>query len=112
MPEIQQLRLIDISAPAADACCGPDGCACGSVDEAESTAGPESLVTEDFEVEGMTCEHCVSAVAKQVGGIAGVESVGIELVPGGRSTVTVGSAAPIDAEAVRAAVEEAGYALV
>jgi len=111
MPDIQPLRLIDISASAADACCGPDGCACGTAEEAPpgTSAG---AVTAAFEVEGMTCEHCVAAVSKEVGGIPGVESVDVALVPGGRSTVTVGSAEPIPADAVRAAVEEAGYELV
>ncbi len=60
----------------------------------------------------MTCGHCVSAVTKEVGGIPGVESVAIELVPNGRSVVRIGSGAPIPEAAVRAAVEEAGYTLV
>jgi copper chaperone len=34
-----------------------------------------------------------------------------DLKPGGSSTVSVASSSPIDAEAVRAAVEEAGYSL-
>ncbi|PZP19677.1 MAG: copper chaperone, partial [Kocuria rhizophila] len=42
----------------------------------------------------------------------GVSEVRIDLVAGGTSTVTVTAARPLSAEAVRAAVEEAGYTLV
>jgi copper ion binding protein len=64
------------------------------------------LTTITYQVRGMTCEHCVAAVTAEVGGLDGVESVQVEL---GRLTVT--SAAPLPAEAVAVAVEEAGYEL-
>ena len=89
-------------------CCGGGSCACGSTAEApvsSSTAGTEFLVT------GMTCGHCVSSVTEEVGAIDGVESVEVVLKKGGTSRVTVTAAEPIDADAVRAAVEEAGYQL-
>ncbi|GAA3738526.1 copper ion binding protein [Spinactinospora alkalitolerans] len=59
-----------------------------------------------YSVEGMTCGHCVGSVREEVGGIAGVESVDVDLATG---AVTVTSAAPIDDALVRGAVEEAGY---
>lgn len=65
-------------------------------------------VTTRYEVTGMTCDHCVSAVRAELAGLAGVQEVSIEL-PTGR--VTVISDAPLPPDQVRAAVDEAGYAL-
>ena len=62
-----------------------------------------------YSVTGMTCDHCVRAVQTEVGGIAGVDSVSVDLAAG---TVTLRSAGPVDPDAVRVAVEEAGYELV
>ena len=63
-------------------------------------------MTTELIVEGMTCEHCVRSVTEEVGDVAGVESVAVDL-PSGRLTV-VGA---VDVDAVRAAVDEAGYAV-
>ena len=67
--------------------------------------------TARYGVEGMTCGHCVGAVREELSALDGVRSVDVDLVPGGTSTVTVTSTAPLDPGAVRAAVDEAGYAL-
>ncbi len=92
-------------------CCGGGSCMCGSGSEAStSTEAPAAAGTE-FLVMGMTCGHCVSSVSEEVGAIDGVESVEVVLKKGGASRVTVTAAGPIDADAVRAAVEEAGYQL-
>ncbi|TIC88353.1 heavy-metal-associated domain-containing protein [Nocardioides sp. GY 10113] len=64
--------------------------------------------TSTWTVTGMTCEHCVASVTEEIEEIAGVEDVEVDLPTG---AVTVTSAAPLDAAAVAAAVEEAGYAL-
>ena len=80
------------------------------VDSHEHDDTPAGAGT-DFLVTGMTCGHCVSSVKEEVGAIAGVDAVEVVLKKGGASRVTVTSAAPIDADAVRAAVEEAGYQL-
>lgn len=69
----------------------------------------ESVAT--YHVLGMTCAHCVAAVTEQVGAIRGVSQVSVDLVPGGESTVRVTSAAPVPADQVRHAVDEAGYHL-
>jgi copper ion binding protein len=61
-----------------------------------------------YTVVGMTCGHCVNAVKAEVGQIEGVSSVDVDLASG---NVTVTSDRPLDREAVRAAVEEAGYEL-
>lgn len=65
----------------------------------------------EFLVTGMTCGHCVASVTEEVGAIAGVDSVEVVLVKGGASRVTISASVPIDTDAVRAAVEEAGYEL-
>ena len=70
------------------------------------------MTSTNFLVRGMTCGHCVSAVTDEVSAISGVTDVSIDLVEGGYSSVTIASDAPLDLEAVRAAVDEAGYELV
>lgn len=66
----------------------------------------EDLQERTYQVRGMTCQHCVAAVKSEVGAIAGVEDVAVEL-DSGRLAVR-GS---VEDDAVRAAVEEAGYTL-
>lgn len=65
--------------------------------------------TATYTVTGMTCGHCVAAVTEEVGGIAGVSDVSVELESG---AVTVTSESPLDRGAVASAVEEAGFELV
>ncbi|MET7749136.1 copper ion binding protein [Micromonospora sp. NPDC005367] len=67
------------------------------------------MVTTTYQVQGMTCGHCVSAVSAEVGAITGVNDVQVDLATG---RVTVTSESPLDTDAVRAAVDEAGYDLV
>ena len=62
--------------------------------------------TTTITVDGMTCGHCVSAVQSEVGRIQGVSDVSVDLASG--VVTIVGDRAP-DPEALRAAVEEAGY---
>lgn len=64
--------------------------------------------TTEYTVTGMTCQHCVDAVTNEVGGIDGVTGVDVDLDSG---QVSVRSEQPVDAAAVRAAVNEAGYEL-
>ncbi len=64
------------------------------------------MSTATYTVVGMTCGHCVSAVTEEVSGLPGVTDVAVDLPSGG---LTVTSDAPVDDDAVRAAVEEAGY---
>ncbi|MFI7023036.1 heavy-metal-associated domain-containing protein [Micromonospora sp. NPDC049900] len=67
------------------------------------------MVTTTYQVQGMTCGHCVSAVSAEVGALPGVADVRVDLASG---QVTVTSEQPLDPAAVRAAVDEAGYELV
>ncbi len=66
------------------------------------------MATTTYRVQGMTCAHCVSSVSSEVGALPGVSQIDVDLSTG---AVTVTSDAPLDAGAVRAAVEEAGYEL-
>jgi copper chaperone CopZ len=67
------------------------------------------MVQKVYDVQGMTCAHCVQAVSSELGGLPGVEDVQVDL-PSGKVTVT--SEQPLDSAAVAAAVDEAGYELV
>ena len=67
--------------------------------------------TTTYSVTGMTCSHCVAAVTEEVSRLDGVSAVDIALNVGGDTRVTVTSAAPLPVDAVRDAVDEAGYAL-
>ncbi|MFC8511815.1 heavy-metal-associated domain-containing protein [Streptomyces sp. NPDC057257] len=62
-----------------------------------------------YKVSGMTCGHCEGAVSQEISALDGVTTVKAVAKTG---EVTVTSAAPLDEEAVRAAVDEAGYELV
>ncbi|MFC0432471.1 heavy-metal-associated domain-containing protein [Kutzneria buriramensis] len=67
------------------------------------------MAENTYTVQGMTCGHCVSSVTEEVGAVAGVRQVDVDL-PTGRLTVT--SDADVPEADIRAAVEEAGYQLV
>lgn len=64
-----------------------------------------------YDVTGMTCGHCVSAVTQELQALPGVTEVDVDLNAGGVSQVRVVSDAPLDQASVAAAVDEAGYAL-
>ena len=100
------LGVTDISAT--------DDAGCQCCHTAQSDRAPvaaTSVSTADVFVDGMTCSHCVMSVTEELSSIDGVDSVSVDLNVGGASRVTIGSSAPIDAAAVRAAVQEAGYSL-
>ena len=63
---------------------------------------------QTFQVTGMTCGHCVSAVTEEVGAIAGVTNVAVDLTSG---RVTVEGGREVTTAEVAAAVDEAGYQL-
>jgi copper chaperone len=66
------------------------------------------MISATYQVTGMTCEHCSRAVTEELTALAGVTGVTVDLVPGGTSAVTVSSEAPLDGQAVAAALDEAG----
>lgn len=61
-----------------------------------------------YTVVGMTCGHCVSAVTGELSKLPGVSEVRVDLETG---TVDVTSTDPLPLDDVKAAVDEAGYAL-
>lgn len=65
-------------------------------------------VTETYTVTGMTCAHCVQAVTDELLRLPGVHDVTVDLTSG---SVTVESDGVVPLDEVRAAVDEAGYAL-
>lgn len=65
-------------------------------------------VTSRYAVTGMSCQHCVDSVTAEVGKLAGVEQVDVDLAAG---TVAVTSAAPLVLDDVRSAIDEAGFDL-
>ncbi|MEU0117890.1 heavy-metal-associated domain-containing protein [Streptomyces bobili] len=85
-------------------CCSSDG-SCHSGAAAGSQGG---AVTTVYRVSGMTCGHCEGAVSQEISALDGVTAVTAVAKTG---EVTVTSTAPLDEEAVRAAVDEAGYEL-
>lgn len=66
------------------------------------------MSTTEFQVSGMTCGHCEMSVREEVEKIPGVESIEVSAQTG-RLVV---SATAVDADAVIAAVDEAGYRAV
>jgi len=64
-----------------------------------------------IDVQGMTCNHCVSSVIEELTKIDGVTSVIVDLQPGLTSHVQVHSSHPLATAALQSAIEEAGYAL-
>ncbi|MFE8946448.1 heavy-metal-associated domain-containing protein [Streptomyces sp. NPDC007856] len=65
-------------------------------------------VTTVYKVTGMSCGHCEGSVSGEISQLPGVSSVKAVASTG---EVTVVSENPLDDEAVRAAVDEAGFEL-
>ncbi|MBU6213243.1 MAG: heavy-metal-associated domain-containing protein [Actinomycetales bacterium] len=59
-----------------------------------------------FTVEGMTCDHCVQAVTREVAAVPGVVTASVDLAS--KQLTVHGDAAEA---AIAEAVEEAGYTL-
>jgi copper ion binding protein len=59
-----------------------------------------------FSVPGMTCGHCKQAVTTEVGKIAGVSSIEVDL---DTKKVTVTSSEPLSWSDVVSAIDEAGF---
>ena len=69
------------------------------------------MITTQYSIVGMTCQHCVSAVTDELSALHGVRTVGIDLVPNGISVATVTGSTTVDTATVEAAIAEAGYRL-
>ncbi|MFF7533263.1 heavy-metal-associated domain-containing protein [Streptomyces bobili] len=103
MTDLKNSGVTDVQA--SGSCCSADGsCHSGSVSDSQGGA-----LTTVYRVSGMTCGHCEGAVSQEISALDGVTAVTAVARTG---EVTVTSSAPLDEEAVRAAVDEAGYELV
>ena len=66
-------------------------------------ATPPAALT--YRVDGMSCAHCERAVTAEVGRVAGVDAVDVDL----ETKVVRVHGTGVDDAAVRAAIDEAGY---
>ncbi|HEV7148326.1 MAG TPA: heavy-metal-associated domain-containing protein [Pedococcus sp.] len=66
------------------------------------------MSTQTFDVVGLTCAHCASAVTEELQAIDGVSTVQVELTPGGTSIVQVEADHVLAPADVSAALDEAG----
>ncbi len=67
------------------------------------------MSTVTVTVTGMTCGHCASSVREEVGSIPGVTAVDVDL--GQRQGHHRQRRDRVEADAIKSAVEEAGYQL-
>lgn len=67
------------------------------------------MQTEVLKVKGMTCNHCKHAVESALLDVPGISKATVDLAKG---EATVEMAGTVDHEAMRAAIDEAGYELV
>jgi copper chaperone len=66
------------------------------------------MSTQTFDVVGMTCGHCASAVTEELKALDGVSDVRVDLVAGGTSAVTVEADRELTRAEVTSALDEAG----
>ena len=64
------------------------------------------MSTQVFQVDGMTCGHCVGAVTNELTTV--VADAAVEVALGDPSTVTVTSARPLTEQEITDALDEAG----
>ncbi len=64
------------------------------------------MTTARFQVPGVSCQHCVNAITKEVSAIPGVAQVQVAL---DSKIVTVEHGEQVSAAAIVAAINEAGY---
>lgn len=66
-------------------------------------------MTTEYIVHGMSCGHCVKSISDELTGLAGVTGVEVDLATG---KVSVSADSQVSDEAIRAAIDEAGYQVV
>lgn len=67
------------------------------------------MTEQTYTVQGMTCAHCAGAVTREVRRIDGISDVRVDV---GAGTLTVEATDAVTGDAIAAAVDEAGYAVV
>lgn len=86
---------------------GEGGCCGGGTYKAKKKKLSTVVATKTFNVEGMSCQHCVNRVMEAVNSIDGA-SADVKLKKG---LVIVSLEQPIDSAVIRDAIEKAGYAV-
>ena len=66
------------------------------------------MVQREFRIEGMSCQHCVMAVRKELAKVDGVEVRDVQI---GSASVAYDNA-EVDASRIEAAIVKAGYRVV
>jgi copper chaperone len=66
-----------------------------------------SNVSTIFEVEGMSCNHCVNSIKNAVGELDGVENVAVDL--GTRKVTVLYTAGLVTIQTIKETIEEQGY---
>lgn len=84
---------------------GEGGCCGGSTYKARKKKLDRVSATKIFEVEGMSCQHCVNRVMEAVNSISGA-SAAVNLKKG---LVTVSMEHEIAQDVIKNAIENAGY---
>ena len=64
------------------------------------------VTTERFQVPGVSCQHCVNAITKEVSALPGIQRVQVALDD---KTVTVEHGEQVNTDQIVAAINEAGY---
>ena len=67
------------------------------------------MTTETLNVDGMTCNHCKMNVEKNLGTLAGISSVTVDL---DAKTVTVETDGSTDLAKIKQTINEIGYTVV
>ncbi len=67
------------------------------------------MISDTFDVQGMTCAHCKAAVEEELNGLSGVEKSDADFERG--TVEVVYDESRVRTEDIRGAVEEAGYTL-
>jgi copper chaperone len=64
---------------------------------------------ETIKIKGMSCQHCVMAVTKALGGIEGIKDVRVDLEKG---EATFTEVKPVDRTQIKDRIAKAGFAVV
>ncbi len=64
------------------------------------------MTTEQFQVPGISCQHCVNAIKQEVSALPGVQQVQVAL---DSKLVTVQHSEAVTVAGIVAAINEAGY---
>jgi copper chaperone len=62
-----------------------------------------------IKIKGMSCQHCVMAVTKALGGIEGIKEVRVDLEKG---EATFAEVKPVDRKAISERIKKAGFEVV